>query len=70
MSILAEQLGREPFDTNADRHVEVEWWRYGSTRLTTLRVRDRNGIETGIQELSSTGPDCGELFRAAVAALA
>jgi hypothetical protein len=70
VSTLAEQLGRDPFDADSDRHIEVEWSRHGSTWLTTLRVRDRDGTETGIQELSSTSSDCGELFRATVAALA
>lgn len=70
VSVLALQLGRDPFDSETDHDVVVELSRRGSIWLATLRARNSDGIEIGSQQLTSASADCDEVFRAAVAALA
>ncbi len=66
---VTRRLGRSPFDTRADRAIEIRVDREGGAYRSRVVVRERDGRVAG-QRLLSSPNDCAPLFSATALAVA
>ncbi|MGO9839039.1 MAG: hypothetical protein ACLP1X_33060 [Polyangiaceae bacterium] len=61
-SAVAGRVGYDPFFPWAKRTFVVQVWRDSGRYMARLQIIDEHGLTHGTRQLSSSGPDCTELF--------